>query len=336
MSGKISYGYTKTTDFFGKHKRLRRAFITFVCLLFAAMVLYSFVFAAPLNYPEGSLLRIKKGSTLSDAAALLEKKHLISSAFLFEWSIRLFRDDRGVVAGEYAFPERQGLLTVARRVTAGDFQLKPVRIRILDGMSVRQISEQLRRELPDFDADGFYALAVAREGRMFPDTYFFRPGEEPGVVADTMEKNFNEQMRDAALATAISTFGKPLQDVLTMASLLEREAPYTQDRRIIAGILWRRIDVGMPLQVDAVFPFINGKNTFTLTRRDLLEDSPYNTYTNKGLPPGPIGNPSIDAILSAVTPVKTTYVYYLSDLDGKMHYSTTYDQHLEKKRKYLD
>ena len=91
----------------------------------------------------------------------------------------------------------------------------------------------------------------------------------------------------------------------------------------------------MPLQVDAVFPYIMGKNTFELTREDLQFDSPYNTYKYKGLPPGPINNPGIDAILAAATPVKTKYVYFLSDKSGNFHYAVTYEQHLANKKKYL-
>lgn len=336
MRGRFSRGYSRTANFFARHRKTRALAVTLILLGFASMIAYTFVLAAPLDFPDGSLLRIKKGSTISEAAALLEKKHIVNSAFIFEWVVRAREQSGGIVAGEYSFSGRQGLFTIAQRLMKGDFELAPVRIRVQDGMSVRQIADMLRDQLPDFDADGFYALAVSREGRMFPDTYFFLPSAEPAVVADTMEKNFNEHIRDVSVTTAIETFGKPLNQVLTMASLLEREAPDTQDRRIIAGILWHRIQIGMPLQVDAVFPYLIGKNSFNLTRRDLLTDSPYNTYTNKGLPPGPIGNPGIDAILSAVTPVKTTYLYYLSGLDGKMYYSTTYDQHIEKKQKYLD
>jgi len=88
---------------------------------------------------------------------------------------------------------------------------------------------------------------------------------------------------------------------------------------MIAGILWHRISIGMALQVDAVFPYIIGVNSLQLTKTQLQNDSPYNTYTNKGLPPGPIANPSIDSILDAVTPTKSNYLFYLSDLHGVMH-----------------
>lgn len=297
---------------------------------------YNLLFGAPAHFPEQSLVRIKKGATLEQAASLLKERHLIQSAILFELFARMYRNDGTIVAGEYAFTEPQNLLTVASRLTTGDFMLTPVKVRIEEGMSVDQITTLLKKQVPDFDALQFYSLAAQKEGRLYPDTYFILPGEEPSLVLEAMEKNFEKRIHEVTLATAIAKFGKPLNEVLTMASILEKEASLMQDRRIISGILWHRIAIGMKLQVDAVFPYINGKNTFTLTRKDLLIDSPYNTYLYKGLPPGPIGSPSAEAILAAVTPVDTSYVYYLSDMRGKIYYSTTYEQHLAKKDKYLD
>jgi UPF0755 protein len=105
---------------------------------------------------------------------------------------------------------------------------------------------------------------------------------------------------------------------------------------MISGILWHRISIGMRLQVDAVFPYIIGVNSLQLTKADLQTDSPYNTYLYAGLPPGPISNPSLDSILAAVTPTKTKDLYYLSDLQGNMHYCATYSCQLANKKKYLN
>jgi len=327
---------TKIANFFSRYKKTKQLATAAVVLLFILMVLYGVFFAAPANYPADTLFRVKKGSTLAEAASALKEKHLINFATLFQVIARTYKNNGTIVAGEYSFSEPQSILTIAKRLVDGDFELAPVRVRVLDGLSALQISQQLKRELPDFDADAFYALALPKEGMLFPDTYFFLPGNDPELVVSAMVDNFNVHIREVEVATSISAFGKPINEVLVMASLLEREAPETQDRRLIAGILWKRIEIDMMLQVDAVFPYIIGKNSFNLTRADLLTDSPYNTYTNKGLPPGPIGNPSIDAIVSAVTPIKTNYLFYLSGRDGKMYYSATYAQHLEKKRKYLD
>jgi UPF0755 protein len=122
-----------------------------------------------------------------------------------------------------------------------------------------------------------------------------------------------------------------------MASILEREANGRgDDRRRIAGVLWNRINKGMALQVDAAFLYTLGKGTFALTRKDLKTDSPYNTYTRKGLPPGAIGSPSMNSLIAAATPIKSDNLFYLADSDGVTHYSKTYQQHLIKKDAYID
>jgi UPF0755 protein len=120
-----------------------------------------------------------------------------------------------------------------------------------------------------------------------------------------------------------------------MASILEGEARLLETRRIVAGILWKRISLGMPLQVDTTFKYELGKTTFDLTTEDLKADSAYNSYTRLGLPPTPVSNPGIESILAAVTPIKTNYLYFLTDKKGEMHYATTHEGHVANKFKYL-
>ena len=117
-----------------------------------------------------------------------------------------------------------------------------------------------------------------------------------------------------------------------MASILEKEARKLETRKVIAGILWKRIEIGMPLQVDAVFGYIHATSTYSPTFEDLEVDSPYNTYTNRGLPPGPIGNPGLESIRAALEPTKTPYLYYLTGKDGFMYYAKTFDQHVANRR----
>jgi UPF0755 protein len=338
MSGiirRIGAAYQNTVAFLASHKRARKISIAALFLAFFGMILYSVLLAAPAYFPTHTLLHVKKGTTLGVIASTLKEKHIINYATLFEIVASMYAKEGTIVAGEYSLEEPQNIITMARRLTRGDFEVARVKIRVEEGMSALQITNLLRNQLPDFDADAFYTQALPKEGKLFPDTYFFLPGDDPELLISAMVDNFNTHIREASLAAKSVTFGKPLDEVLTMASILEREASEEQDRRIISGILWRRIKNEMPLQVDAVFPYIIGKNTFTLTKSDLQTDSPYNTYTHKGLPPGPIGNPSIAAILATVTPLTTSYVYYLSDRQGNMHYATTYAQHLANKAKYL-
>ena len=121
-----------------------------------------------------------------------------------------------------------------------------------------------------------------------------------------------------------------------MASILEKEARKREDREIISGILWKRIEIGMALQVDAPFVYYNGKGTYNLTTKDLKTDSPYNTYTRKGLPVGPIGNPGIDSILAAIYPKSSPYLFYLSDRDGNIYYSANFEKHKKNKILYIN
>lgn len=298
-------------------------------------LIYLLTIAAPLDFPSASLVNIPQGMTVTEAGNLLKTKHIIHSVLLFEAAGKLEAGESKIVAGEYFFPGPQNIFTVASRLAQGDHELIPIKIRVPEGANAKEISQLLEQDIPDFDTTAFYTAAQPKEGRLYPDTYFFTPGEDADLVLSTFENNFNLHISDTAVADAIAAFGKPLGDVLTMASLLEKEGANTKDRQIIAGILWKRISIGMPLQVDAVFPYIIGVNSLQLTKSQLKTDSPYNTYTNKGLPPGPIANPSIDSILAAVTPTKSNYLYYLSDLHSQMHYCATYSCQQANAAKYL-
>lgn len=316
-----------------RHKPHRRTLPQLVLSGFILMVLYALFFAAPLAFPTQTLLRVAQGKGVGEVARDLQERRIIHSVLLFELVEQLYGGS--IVAGEYAFERPESVVAVARRLARGDFALEPVRTVIPEGANAREIASILSIQLIDFDVTAFYAEARQKEGRLFPDTYFFLPGSEPSLVVSALENNFNEHIRAVPVATALAAYGKPLEEVLTLASIIEKEAPDTDNRRIISGILWKRIEIGMPLQVDAVFPYIFAGGPYDLTDGDLKVDSPYNTYTHKGLPPGPIGSPSIDAILAAVTPVKTSYLYFLSDRRGNFHYASTFEQHVQNRQKYI-
>ncbi|HEY5383243.1 MAG TPA: endolytic transglycosylase MltG [Candidatus Paceibacterota bacterium] len=298
-------------------------------------LIYFVTIAAPIDFPSATLLKVPEGATVDQVGELLKEKHIIHSVLLFEAVHRLYGKDTELIAGEYFFPGPESLFTVVRRLVRGDHELTPIKIRIPEGASAIQISELLAQKVPDFDDATFLQEAKPDEGQLFPDTYFFLPGEDPHLVLSSFLSNFTIHMSDPAVAAAVTKFGKSQNDILTMASIIEKEAATTKDRRIVSGILWHRIALDMKLQVDAVFPYIIGVNSLQLTKAELQTDSPYNTYLYKGLPPGPIANPSLDSIMAAVTPTKSNYLYYLSDLHGTMHYCATYSCQLANAQKYL-
>ena len=148
-----------------------------------------------------------------------------------------------------------------------------------------------------------------------------------------MIANFNKKIEP--WTGAIEASKHSLRDIVNMASILEREASTPEDMSLVSGVLWNRISKGMPLQVDATFMYLLGRKSSELTTADLKIKSAYNTYVNKGLPGGPIGNPGITAISAAINPTATSFMYYLSDKDGMMHYAKTFDEHVANKNKYL-
>ena len=279
------------------------------------------------------VIRIDQGVTTREAAAILQEKSVIKYQGLFILWLRIFSGQTGVIAGDYYFSQSQNVLAVANRLRKGVFDIDPFKITIPEGLTVVSIAKILNRELPTFDQDKFLALSQDEEGYLFPDTYFFSSFITEEDIVKEMRRNFDRQLAD--LFPAIVNSGKSLDEIVIMASILEKEARTTESRRIISGILWKRIEAGMRLQVDAVFPYIIGKNTFDLTTEDLFYESPYNTYRHEGLPPGPIANPSRDAIEAALYPQSSPFWFYLSDLLGKMHYATNHDDHVRNKNRYL-
>lgn len=306
--------------------------IASVILLLCAF--YFFFFSAPFNFPVGSVVHIEKGASLDQISKLLYKENVIKSPFWFKVIVTIMDGQGGADAGDYFFSKKRGLFNVSTRISNSEYGLTPISITIPEGATSFEIAEILRKNISNFDSEKFLKLAVPLEGYLFPDTYFFLPNITPENVIETMKNNFVKKI--ATIYDEIEKSDKSLEDIITMASIVEEEARNFETRRIVSGILWERIKIDMPLQVDAVFPYILGKNTYELTLNDLSHDSPYNTYKYKGLPFGPISNPGLDSIKATINPTKTDYLYYLSDKRGNMHYAKTFSEHKINKLKYMD
>ena len=208
-----------------------------------------------------------------------------------------------------------------------------MRVTFPEGSASFDMARILADELPGFDAAAFLALAKPDEGMLFPDTYYFLPGMTPQTVVTRLTDTFAQ--KTASLAPDIAASGHSEEEILTMASLVEREAATPTDRRIVAGILWKRIAQSMRLQVDAPFGYLHQSDSYQPTAADTESDSPYNTYRHDGLPPTPIANPGLDAIDAALHPTATPYFYYVTGKDGVMHYAKTFDEHKTNIAKYL-
>lgn len=326
----------KILEIIGKIKNLssKQKYATILLVgFFVFSGIYVYMHMPPTTFPLGEVITIKSGETLQEIASNLKKENAIKSPFFFRFAVALLGGEKKLIAGDYLLDKREGPVELARRITKGDFHLVTFKATIPEGWSVVQIADYFKSNLEDFDRSKFLALAKSKEGFLFPDTYFVSPKIKPEVLIEIMSKNFDEKIKTVK---GLSTSTISLKDIITMASILEEEARTTESRRMVAGILWKRLSMGMPLQVDSTFLYINGKTTYELTSSDLKIDSPYNTYRYKGLPPGPISNPGLDSINSAINPISSKYLYFLSSKSGNMYYATTFEQHKRNKQLYLN
>ncbi len=300
--------------------------------LFVLFGVYLFFHHSPKDFPIGQVVTVNPGQSLQSITNELYKTHVIKWPFLFRSTVIILGGEKRVIAGDYFLDHKEGPADLAYRLVHGEFRLETVKVTIPEGWTISQIGDYLEKNLIHFNKKKFLSLAKGEEGYLFPDTYFISQYTTPETIISMMKSLFEKKVLSIP---GITTGSHKLGDIITMASILEEEARTTESRKLIAGILWKRLSIGMPLQVDSTFLYINGKNTYELTKDDLQIDSPYNTYVYKGLPKGPIGNPGLDAIMAAFEPTKTSYLYYLSSRDGTMHYAKTFDEHKLNRVKYL-
>ncbi len=310
----------------------KRSLVILAALGMVLLYTYLFHVRAPNDFPIGELVAVESGRSVSELAYDLKAHGVIRSPLVFKGLILVLGSDRTVRAGDYLFKEPRDVLSIARAMAAGAFGLEPIRIRIPEGAHTREIAAIYDSFLQRFDADAFVSKAQPQEGYLFPDTYFFLPNATEDTVIATMRQNFDTQL--AKVLPQIEEFGEPLSDIIILASIIEKEARNSDDRRKISSVLWNRLERDMALQVDVTFLYTIGKGTFELTKDDLASDSPYNTYVNKGLPPTPIGSPSLDAILAAVQPADTDYLFFMADLTGVTHFCRTHACHVANKARY--
>jgi UPF0755 protein len=198
---------------------------------------------------------------------------------------------------------------VAKWIVRGERYMAPVVVTIPEGFNLTEISDAYILKLKKFNKENF--LIKAREGYMFPDTYYFLNTDDEVSVINSMNKNFDKKINP--ILPEITASGKTEDEIITMASILEREAKGDNDRGVISGILWKRLDAGMRLQVDAA----------------------PETYKTSGLPKNPISNPGLEAIHAAIYPQSSLYLYYLHGKDGNTYYAKTFAEHKQNIAKYL-
>lgn len=300
--------------------------------VFLVIISFLWFISAPFSFTPDTIVSIVPGSSVQHVGKKLHDENIIRSPQIFQMVLVAQSKEGSVVAGDYIFQDRSSLFQVIKRITRGDFQMDQRSITIPEGFTVDQIGALVEEKEIGLKED-FIQQASEYEGFLFPDTYRIQQGLTIPKFIEMLQSQFQKKI--APLQQDIEASGKSLQDIVIMASLIEREAITDKERPIVSGILWNRIRIGMPLQVDAPFLVYLGKTSAQLTIDDLQTPAPYNTYTNKGLPPTPIGNPGLASLRAALYPEKTDFLFYLHGSDGKIRYGKTHDDHIRNKNLYL-
>jgi UPF0755 protein len=331
----MDYNYPKIE--MDEKEQNRRKFVRAFsgCLAGLVIIVIAVVLSgrAPGNFVPGTVVTVPVNASIREVATILAEANIIRSKALFQFSVKALYNNRPVIAGDFSFDQKRSVFEAARIITGGFFGKAQAKITIPEGSSAQDIARITQKVIPEWNGDEFMAKAVSSEGYLFPETYFMFKTITPDAVIDRLKKEYENRI--ASLRPEMIIAKRTESQIIIMASILEKEARNADEAKVVSGILWKRLDKGMPLQVDAPFLYTLGKESAELTSADLKKDGPYNTYTRKGLPKGPIGNPGLATISAAIHPSSSPYWFYLHDKNGVVHYAKTYEEHVQNKKKYL-
>ena len=301
--------------------------ILFLCLIILFQGIYV---TKDSEEQEEILFSIEKGESVFKIGANLEKQGLIQNKFFFNFYVLISGSQKKLKAGDYILKSSMSISKIAQKIISGDIEKQE--ITIIEGWNLRDIGWYFENK-GMFQAEELYEMTEL-EGYLFPDTYQINREANLEEIIKKMTDNFNKKLTPE-LREDIQKQGKTVSEIIIIASLLEKEVQTLEDKKIVAGILLNRLQIGMPLQVDATITYITKKQTTNISKKDIQIDSPYNTYKYKGLPLGPICNPGIESIKAAIYPHLNSYWYYLSTPEGETIFSKTLEEHNIAKAKYL-
>ena len=301
---------------------MRKFFFFIILLLFLGIFLWQGIFLPKdSSVVEKKLFLIEKGQSLFQIAENLERESLIKNRFFFDFYVLIRGAQNKLQAGEYSLSPSMDITEIAKKIISGE--VAKIVVTIPEGFTVKQIEERLGLKLPGENLEGF----------LFPDTYQFPLRVSGEEVVKKMRDNFDKKF--TPYRNEVSGAGLTPFEIITMASLLEKEVKTKEDKELVSGILWKRLENKIPLQIDATITYITGQKTTKISKEETQIDSPYNTYKYLGLPKGPICNPGLESILAAIYPKDSDYWYYLSTPEGETTFSKTLEEHNYAKSKYL-
>lgn len=308
------------------------------------LAFYSLILLWPQGNPYDSVkVTIPKGASLKKVSTTLQDYNIIRNERSFLLAVKTLGYEKDMPAGRFKLVKASTNFDIIDQLVNG-MQVNK-RVTILEGWTIDLIAEELHDKI-GIDQDEFKSACTNElllwkwgisektvEGYLFPNTYLFSEEED---IQDIIGRMINEYKQRITLEfrDRMQELGMDEKEIITLASIIEGEAIYDKERAIISGVYHNRLNIGMRLQADPTIQYIIDDSPRRLLNKDLKIKSPYNTYLNKGLPPGPINNPGIESIKAALYPAKTDYIYFVARGDGYHTFSRTKEEHNIAKRKF--
>lgn len=317
---------------------IRRALLAIIIAYIVFLVLYVTIeLTKPLKLNEEIEIYIPKGSSFSSIASTFKEKGIIRNELLFKVTGRILGIEKKARAGYYLITKDMTLIDILRKLLEG--KIIEYTLTIVEGDSLYEIAEKLSKINPDFETQLFdissdknflKSLNIqgpSLEGYLFPATYSIPKGMELREIINMMVKKF-WSVYDENLLERTKKIGWTVNEVVTLASIIEKEAKLEEEKPIISAVYHNRLKLGMPLQADPTAIYGIKRFKDGVKKKDLLNRTPYNTYLIKGLPPGPIACPGLNSIKAALNPAKVSYLYFVARGDGSHEFSSTYVKHI--------
>lgn len=270
---------------------------------------------------------ITPGSNVKKISEELKRVGLVSHPLFFKWFVTMSHTSIKLQAGTFSFLPNSSITSIV--FTLINPKNSEIQITIPEGFTKAQIKEKLMTVFPDFDQIVWDVETKNLEGYLFPDTYRLAKTATVKDIIVKMQLTLNRRLSENNIVLSTP------HDTLTLASIVEKEVKSPNDMKRVAGVLFNRLKIGMALQVDSTLTYVNQKTSAQLTTEDLKSASLYNTYTHKGLPPTPISNPGMNAILAVMHPTASNDLYFLTRSDGTAVFARTHAEHVRNKEKYL-
>jgi UPF0755 protein len=321
---------------------------TLIILLLVVIVVSASIFIStikkPLKISGSEVVNVEEGDSFYSIVSRLSNENKIKSPLLIKIYSKLTNLNLEVVPGNHTLEQRMSLKEIAEALKETS-NANTVTITIPEGFTIDDIAVRVSENgictkdeflsavknypLPSYvkdDPDKRYNL----EGFLFPDTYNFDAGVKPEYIIETMIKRFEEIW--SKVSTGFNIKSEDIEKVITVASIIEKEARVDKDRPLVASVIYNRLAQDMPLQIDATVIYAHGYYIENVRNRHLAIESKYNTYLHDGLPVGPICNPGVASIEAALNPAKTDYLFYLLASDNAHYFTNNYDDFLKKKQ----